>query len=556
MLRTLLTIGCCAALLGAGAQTAPATYWVQFTDKAHTPYSVQHPEAFLSQRALDRRAHQHIAIDELDLPVDPSYIAALLQAGQFELLNTHKWFNAVTVRTMDTLALDTLDHLPFVLQLRGTSSGRRTRNFNDKFAAELNEEERSSYEDTYGLAYRQVSMMNGHLLHELGNARGEGMLIGVLDSGFENADELPGFSELRARNGIIATRDFVQAGGDVFAAHWHGRSVLSCMAGHLEGSLLGTAPKADYVLLRTEDADSEYPIEEDNWVSGAEFADSIGCDVLNTSLGYSRFDDSSMDHSFADMDGMTTRISIAAGIAARKGMAVVNSAGNNGQDDWHYIAAPADAIDILSVGAVNDDREVAPFSSRGPSADGRVKPDVCAVGWGAIGLGVDGQRAEPINGTSFSSPITAGLVACLWQLHQDRTSHEIMDAVRRSASTYSAPSDSLGFGIPDFWRAHLLLQGQDLTHLISPSFLGLYPMPFTDVLDVALFTGEADRVNLELYDTQGRSVWRTIAPVEPGIYTHLRIGADAWHDLENGCFVLRASLDGRAELVEQVIKAP
>lgn len=556
MRRAILTIGCCAALLGAPAQTAPATYWVQFTDKAHTPYSVQHPESFLSQRALDRRARQHIAIEELDLPVDPSYIAALLQAGQFELLNTHKWFNAVTIRTTDTLALDTLDHLPFVLQLRGTSSGRRTRNFNDKFAAELNEEERSSYADTYGLAYRQVSMMNGHLLHELGRARGDGMLIGVLDSGFENADELPGFNDLRARNGIIATRDFVQAGGDVFAAHWHGRSVLSCMAGHLEGSLLGTAPKADYVLLRTEDADSEYPIEEDNWVSGAEFADSIGCDVLNTSLGYSRFDDSSMDHSYADMDGMTTRISIAAGIAARKGMAVVNSAGNNGQDDWYHIAAPADAIDILSVGAVNDDREVAPFSSRGPSADGRVKPDVCAVGWGAIGLGIDGQRADPINGTSFSSPITAGLVACLWQMHRDRTSHDIMDAVRRSASTFNAASDSLGYGIPDFWRAHRLLDGEDLTHLISPTFLGLYPMPFTDVLDIALFTGETDRLDLELFDTQGRSVWRTIAPVERDIYTHLRINADALRDLDSGCYLLRASLGGRAELVRQVIKAP
>lgn len=554
MRRAILSIGCCAALLGASAQTAPATYWVQFTDKAHTPYTIEHPEDFLSQRALDRRARQRIPIDELDLPIDPVYISALLQAGQFELLNTHKWFNAVTIRTTDTLALDTLDQLPFVLQLRSTSSTRRTRTPHDKFIAE--KEERSSYADVYGLAYRQISMMNGHLLHNLGEARGEGMLIGVLDSGFENADELPGFSELRARNGIIATRDFVEAGGDVFAAHWHGRSVLSCMAGHLEGELLGTAPHANYVLLRTEDADSEYPIEEDNWVSGAAFADSIGCDVLNTSLGYSRFDDSSMDHSYADMDGMTTRISIAAGIASRKGMAVVNSAGNNGQDDWRYIAAPADAVDILAVGAVNDEREVAPFSSRGPSADGRVKPDVCAVGWGAIGLGVDGQRAQPINGTSFSSPITAGLVACLWQLHRDRTSHEIMEAVRKSASTYSTPSDSLGYGIPDFWRAHLLLQGQDLTQLISPTFLGLYPMPFTDVLDIALFTSEVDRVDLELYDTQGRSVWRTITPVERGVYTHLRIGTDALHDLDSGCYLLRASLAGRAELVQQVIKAP
>ena len=196
--------------------------------------------------------------------------------------------------------------------------------------------------------------------------------------------------------------------------------------------MLGTAPNADYVLLRTENADSEFIVEEDNWVSGAEIADSIGCDVLNTSLGYTEFDDTAQNHTYADLDGQTARISIAAGIASRKGMIPVNSAGNSGEDDWHYIGAPADAFDILAVGAVNNERMVAPFSSRGPSADGRVKPDVCAVGWGAIGLGIDGLRPDPLNGTSFSSPITCGLVACLWQLHRDKSAHEVMDAVRQA----------------------------------------------------------------------------------------------------------------------------
>src|SRR5690606_23509662 len=232
----------------------------------------------------------------------------------------------------------------------------------------------------YGAAFTQVSMMNGHLLHEL--SHGEGILIGVLDSGFDRADSIPAFQELRDRSGIVATRDLVDHDGDVYDDHYHGRSVLSAMAAIWEGQLVGTAPGADYVLIRTEDADSEFIVEEDNWVAGAEYADSLGCDVLNTSLGYSRFDDTLQNHTYADMDGYTTRIIIAAGIASSKGMIPVNSAGNSGESDWYYITAPADAHDILAVGAVGSMAESAPFSSHGPSADGRVKPYVASIGWG------------------------------------------------------------------------------------------------------------------------------------------------------------------------------
>lgn len=555
MRRAILSIGCCAALLASEAQTAPATYWVQFTDKTHTPYSTDHPEDFLSARAIERRQRQHIPIDAQDLPIDPAYISALLAAGQFELINRHKWFNAVTIRSTDTLALDTIAHLPFVLHMR-CSGGRAQRMTRTKFAREEDLSFEKTYSDTYGASFRQISMMNGHLLHELGGARGEGMLIGVLDSGFEHADHLDGFSELRARNGIVLTRDLVEPGHNVYDAHWHGRSVLSCMAGRLPGRMLGTAPMADYVLLRTENADSEFLVEEDNWTSGAELADSIGCDVLNTSLGYTRFDDTLMDHTYADLNGTTTRISIAAGIASRKGMIPVNSAGNSGEDDWHYISAPADALDILAVGAVNDERQVAPFSSRGPSSDGRVKPDVCAVGWGAIGLGIDGLRADPLNGTSFSSPITCGLVACLWQLHPEKTAHEVMDAVRRSASHFIAPTDSTGYGIPDFWRAHLLLGGRDLTHLSGPQLLDVHPMPFSDHLDLEFYSGDATSLDLELIDGMGRALWSSSTPLEPRIYTQLRIEAPSLRDLANGSYVLHASLSGRSEMTRLVIKAP
>lgn len=546
-------IAACACAGTAYAQTAPATYWIRFTDKANTPYSLSSPGDFLSQRSIDRRDRQGIAIDSLDLPVDPAYISALLAAGAFDLVNRHKWFNAVTIRGIDTLALDTLDQLPFVAEVRRTNDGRpRPARATEKFPIDLRQEIGPHFEPLYGASFRQVEMMNMHLLHGAG-ARGQGMLIGILDSGFEDADSLPAFAELRAREGIVMTRDMAYHDGDVYNDHWHGRSVLSCIAGHVPGELLGTAPMADVALFRTEVSATEYLWEEDNWVSGAEAADSLGCDVLNTSLGYTQFDDSTQDHSYADMDGLTTRISIAAGIAARKGMIPVQSAGNNGSSDWHYIGAPADAIDILAVGATGTMREIAPFSSHGPSFDGRVKPDVAAVGWGTIGLGVSGTQVMPINGTSFSSPLVAGSVACLWQLHPDRTAQEIMAAVRQSASRHDAPDDDFGHGIPDFWRAHLLLDGRDLTGLHASAFLNVWPVPFSDHFIVELFSGPAGRIALALHDATGRLVWEGEDEVDADVYLQLRVGDERLQRLNAGIYILRAS-SGHAEMIRPIIK--
>lgn len=532
------------------AQTAPATYWVQFTNKDHTPYSLFQPEEYLSQRALDRRERQHIAIDSLDLPIDPSYIAQLMAAGDFQLLNRSKWFNAVTIRSTDTLALDSLDLLPFIHEVRMTVDGKpRPARHPLKLGGGA-----KTYEAAYGTSFRQIEMMNGHLLHSAGNAKGEGMLIGVLDSGFEDADILPGLADLRARNGIVLTRDMVEPGGNVYAEHYHGRSVLSVMAGHVEGKLLGTAPMADYVLVRTENAASEYLVEEDNWVSGAELCDSIGCDVLNTSLGYTTFDDTAQDHSYTDLNGLTSHMTLAADIATRKGMIPVNSAGNSGTNSWHYIGVPADAFDILAVGAVNNDRMVASFSSRGPSADGRVKPDVSATGLGTIGLNSGGEDAGPINGTSFSSPLVAGLVACLWQLHPLRTAHEIMDAVRRSASQYHQPDNDLGYGIPDFWRAHLLLLGRDLTGLSDAQALSVIPVPFTDFLDVEVYAGSANSMALEIHDVLGKLVWSTVTGLELNTYSRVRMQNDLLTQLRAGVYIVQVRVGG-SRLTQRVVKA-
>lgn len=532
------------------AQTAPATYWVQFKDKAHTPYSLGAPEAFLSQRAIDRRARQHIPIDSLDLPVDPAYIVQLQAACDLEVLHVSKWFNAATIRSTDTLALDSLGLLPFVNVVQLTQDGTvHPHRQAGKFPLP------KLFEEYYGDSFRQIAMMNGHLLHELGGAKGQGMLVGVLDAGFLNADILPGLADLRARNGILLTRDLVVPGGNVYAEHYHGRSVLSVMAGHVEGKLAGTAPLADYVLVRTENGAVEYRVEEDNWVAGAELCDSLGCDVLNTSLGYSTFDDPAQDHTYADMNGLTSRMTMASDIASRKGMVVVSSAGNSAQLPWHHITAPADAFDILAVGAVDTARQVAPFSSRGPSADGRVKPDVSAMGFRTVGLDGAGWNVGRINGTSFSAPLVAGLSACLWQLHQDRSAHDVMDAIRRSASQYDRPDDDLGYGIPDFWRAHLLLGGRDITGLTSPAALGVVPNPFIDFLDVEVYTGNETTMEMSLVDLLGQKLWNTeVAGLEPHTYAHVRVQDALLTRLRAGTYILRVEIGG-FHLTRRVVKA-
>jgi|688.fasta_scaffold03559_21 hypothetical protein len=536
--KLLLALMAFTCSLLSNAQTAPDTYWVQFTDKSNTPYSLDAPEQFLAARAIARRQAQGIALDELDLPVDPAYIAGVLATGDVQLVNRSKWFNAITIRTTDTDALLTIVQLPFVQQVRSTQRLQGAPVSPDKFALPMAPAERGGGSGDYGASFTQIAMLNGHLLHAM-NAQGQGMLIGVLDSGFDQANTIAAFDDLRNREGIVFTRDMVNHDGDVYADHWHGRSVLSCMTAVMPGYLIGTAPAADYVLVRTEEAATEYIVEEDNWVAGAELCDSLGCDVLNTSLGYTRFDDPAQDHAYADMNGLTARISIAAGIAAMKGMVPVNSAGNSGQSEWYYISAPADAVNILAVGAVGDQEQVAPFSSRGPSADGRVKPDVMAMGWGAIGLDAAGEFVVPISGTSFSSPILAGLVACLWQLHPGRTSTEIMDAVRRSASLWTAPNDSMGYGIPDFMQAHLFL---DATTVIADDAasarLRVHPVPFGDRLEVLLPAALNGTWSADVIDAAGRVQWRTsgrgagserlvitgLQGMSPGVYM-LRISA-------------------------------
>ncbi len=487
------------SVLASAQGVAPDKYWIRFTDKATTPFSIDAPEAFLSERALERRNRQQIAITQEDLPVDPAYVQAVLDLGDINLIHQSKWFNAVTVFFTDSTLLESIQALPFVAETRSIR-----RFYGDKPTNTQKVNTKTVFDSSlYGPSFRQIEMLNGHQLHALGHT-GEGMHIAVLDAGFRHVNELPVFEKARQDGRLHEANDLVNWWTtSVSAHHNHGTYVLSTMAGVLQDSLTGTAPDAQYWLFRTENGESELIIEEHNWVAAAEQADSIGVDLINTSLGYSTFDFPEMDHSYDDLDGETTFITRASTIAASKGMLLCTSAGNKGQSAWRYITAPADARDVLTVGAVNPYAQHAPFSSFGPSADGRVKPDVMAMGQDAVFADTD-STIRIGNGTSFSSPILCGLAACLWQAHPNRTAEEIRTAIIESAHLYSQPNDSMGYGIPDFWQAHLRLRGSDFAAEAADATV--YPNPASNVLFVEWNTPTSDLADpvYRLYAVNGQ----------------------------------------------------
>ncbi len=449
------------------SQVAPDKYWVKFTDKNNSPYSVNNPEAFLSQKAIDRRLAHGIAIIENDLPVSQTYIQAVANAGA-TVLTVSKWYNSVTIYTTSSAVINTINQLPFVLSVSKSNANgnlppeKSAKPFFDKETYgdvpgdQKPEGDLSDQVYNYGSATNQISMLNGIALHDLG-FDGTGMTIAVLDAGFLNANIIDAFDSLWNNGQILGTKDFASPQSpNIFGSHYHGTMVLSTMGSYLPGQMVGTAPKADYWLLRSEDGATEYLIEELNWVSAAEFADSVGADVINSSLGYTTFDNSSQNHTYQDMDGNTTPITIGADMAVSKGMIIVNSAGNDGGSAWQYIGGPADGDSVFSIGAVTASGNYASFSSTGPTYDGRTKPDVVAQGSGSAIVNTNGTVTTG-SGTSFSSPITAGMVACLWQAHPDKRNTEIMDAIRQSGSLASNPNQLLGYGIPDYFAAHTLL---------------------------------------------------------------------------------------------------
>lgn len=525
------------------AQYPAGRYWVSFTDKSNNTFDLQHPEEFLSTRALQRRKDQSISLVNNDLPVSQYYIDSLVHLG-IPVLNTSKWFNSVTTGNIESGQADMLLQLEFVHQIqyiRPAETEKKTSLHGGQLydmAGTFN----------YGLGQGQIAVHQGEKLHDMGYT-GKGIHIAILDAGFNSADLLPAFYHLWDNNRILGFRDFVEPGSDIFQGHGHGTNVLSVMGSYVPGIMVGTAPDASFWLLRSEDTGSEYLIEEDNWVSAAEYADSAGADIINTSLGYSTFDDNTQNHVYQDMDGNTTRISVAAGIAASKGMLLVNSAGNLGNKEWKYISAPADADSVLTVGAVEYSGIIAPFSSLGPTSDGRIKPDVCAVGWGTYMYLPNGMLTQG-NGTSLSSPVVAGLSACLWQANRQATNMQLFEAIRQSSNRFANPDTIYGYGIPDFYKANLILKANYRSGTDTTDIIHIFPNPFRYETYLSFESAYDGEVIVSVYNQTGILITDITLPVNKGYNLIL---VDDFSELSYGIYILMIQFGDR-HFYEKIIK--
>ncbi len=427
-------------------------YRVNLSNKKGTPYSLLRPWEFLSAKSLERRNKQGLPLDSTDLPQTPAYIETIGNMKGVEVVSKSKWNNTVLVLVHDNSLVKPIEALSFVSDTKKVfeSPDSITPPLRYRVSETL---ESKAQDDEYGAAAINIDLVKGKTLHNMG-FKGRGMTIAVLDGGFMNVDRIPAMKEAN----IIGIKDFVAfKATDFYEEHDHGTRVLSTMAINQPGIFVGTAPEADYWLLRAEDTSTETLAEEDYWAAAAEFADSVGADIISSSLGYQDFDDNKMDHGYSELDGAHALISRTASRLASKGIVHVNSAGNEGMGTWKKINFPADAHNILAVGAVNEKRKNAVFSSVGPSDDGRVKPDIMALGSGTAVINGRGNISNDM-GTSFAAPIISGMVACLWQSARNKTAMEVMDAIRRSADNYSTPNNVYGYGVPDFSVAYKIIK--------------------------------------------------------------------------------------------------
>jgi hypothetical protein len=516
-----------------------------FTDKNNSSFTFSNPQQYLSARAIARRTAYSIPLDSTDLPVNNNYIQGVAATGA-QILNVSKWFNAVIVETTSPTVLNAINQLPYVkgpgvVVGRPASDDPSVNKFRKELIAPQKEISASYLRNpslNYGQAANQTSMISLEGLHNLGYS-GQNMLIAVLDAGFMMADQMTCFDSLFQQNRVLYTWDFVDRESDVYNDNNHGSSVLSCMAANVPGDMVGTAPHASYLLLRSEDAGSEYIIEEYNWSVAAEFADSAGADVINSSLGYYTFDDPSQNHTYADMDGNTCPAAIAADLAASKGILVTASAGNEGSSSWNYIITPSDGDSVMAVGAVDPFSVYANFSSNGPASDGRVKPDVAAQGQQTTLYSPwSGNTPVQGNGTSFSGPIIAGAAACLWQSSPQHNSQDIIQAIRQSASQFTSPDTNLGYGIPNFSFASNLLGLGDIT-IPANAGLHLFPNPSVKGNEMHLLYLSKGNQPLELnvYDASGRKIFSQTYQSAGYGYTDIRFNPD----LQSGVYLVEIS---------------
>ena len=470
--------------------------WVFFKDKANVEEALANPSSILTEKAIQRKELHGTPIDFRDVPVNENYISEIKVQEGIAVMAKSKWLNSIHV-TGSFEDIRKLKELAFVKEIEFADDNLNNRSQVDQTRKTDKLESFSDFE--YGFADSQNLMLNVDFLHKK-NFTGNGITIAVMDAGFPNVNSISAFENLRANGKLLGGYDFPSRSSNFNnpGLSNHGTLVLSNMAGFIEDNYVGTAPDASYYLFITEIGPTETPVEESYWVEAAERADSLGVDIINTSLGYTLFDDQDYNYAPEDMDGKTTFISRGANIATEKGILVVTSAGNRGDEDYfQVIGAPADA-NVLSVGAVDKDGTYAFFSSIGPSADGRIKPDVAAQGLEAVAINPNNELVYA-NGTSFSSPILAGAIASFWQVNPSWTNLEVMQMVRKSASQFNNPDHTLGYGIPDF---ELAFSENPIS--IEPEDLILYQNPVQNKLKYTNPSGSS--YTIRIFDTLGQQL--------------------------------------------------
>lgn len=434
-------------------------YLVKLKHKGGTPFTLSNPSAYLAQRSIDRRNRYGISIDSTDLPSNPSFITQIRNVTNVTVLNVSKWLNAVSIQTTDPAAITTISGFPFVESVTGIAARPaeitvQKWDFLDETPVLTNGRPHQVTADffNYGTnSYNEIHLHNGEFLHNIG-LRGQGMHITMLDGGFFNYTTLKAFDSVNLNGQVLSTWDFVARDASVVEDNAHGMQCFSTIAANIPGQFVGKAPKASFHLFRTEDVATEYVIEEHNWVCGAERADSLGSDLISSSVGYTTFDLPGFDHPYSERNGNIAMASIGADLAAKKGMLVFNAVGNIVDASTQFLSVPSDGDSVVAVGSVNTSGIVASNSSFGPSADGQIKPDVASVGVSAV-VQTTSNTIGASSGTSFACPNMAGLTTCLWQGFPEFSNMKIVNAIRQAGSRSSTPDDRMGYGIPNMKAA-------------------------------------------------------------------------------------------------------
>lgn len=416
----------CLLIVIAVSSEAQQKYWVFFKDKTDTVFD---PYSYFDKKAIERRVRNNVPLyDYSDLPVNSNYIRHVEDLSD-SVSAVSRWFNASVVYCTDD-AIEEIKRLPFVLKAEPAGKLKKS---------VLGDDDDISAKSVRLLDYQTRVLGREDLKAK--DLNGKGVRIAVLDAGFSDADENPAFDHLRAANRIIKTYDFINNREHVYDYADHGTMVLSCIGGIYKGKNIGLATEAEFLLARTEYNYREPYSEEEHWVEAAEWADKNGADIINSSLGYTS------DRYFqSDLDGKTSLVSRAATMAARKGILVVNAAGNDGSGKWKKLGVPADADSILTVGGVDPYKAMhVDFSSYGPTADKRLKPNVVAPG---IVMAAVNKKIGNTQGTSFASPLTAGFAACILQLHKEWDCQKLLHSIERSGRLYPYYDYAHGYGIP------------------------------------------------------------------------------------------------------------